>query len=59
MSPRPDRRQQINHERKDITRENKRNDPFQNSADILLMSSFRIHAHAESDCETDFDDDEG
>jgi hypothetical protein len=55
MSPRPHGRQQINHERKHISRKDKRNNPLQDSADILLLARLGIHADAEADCEADFD----
>lgn len=52
----PRSRQKIHKKRQDIKRENQRNNPLHDSADILLLIK---GARSEDDCEDQLDDDEG
>lgn len=58
VSARANRWQQIHHERKDVPREHKSNDPLENGADVLLRPIVAPCADAEADGEADFDNDE-
>lgn len=58
MSARTNGRQQIHHEREDVPREHKGNDPLENRADVLLRPVVAFCADAEADGEADFDNDE-
>lgn len=59
MSACANRRQQIHHEREDVPREHKGNDPLENRANVLLRPVVALCVDAEADGEADFDDDEG
>lgn len=59
VSARANRRQQIHHERENVPREHKGNDPLENGADVLLRPVVALCADAEADGEADFDNDEG
>jgi hypothetical protein len=59
VSARTNSRQQIHHEREDVPREHKGNDPLENRADVLLRPVVALCADAEADGKADLDDDEG